>query len=70
MLILTRRVGERLMIGDKITVCVLSVRGSQVRVGIEAPANVAVHREEIYKRIQLELEQLGGTRRAVAGESL
>ena len=70
MLILTRRVGERLMIGDEITVCVLSVKGSQVRVGINAPANVAVHREEIYKRIQLEVEQLGGTRRAAAAESL
>jgi carbon storage regulator len=52
MLILTRRVGETLMIGDEITVSVLSLKGGQVRVGINAPRNVAVHREEIHKRIQ------------------
>jgi carbon storage regulator len=71
MLILTRRAGETLMIGDEITVCVLSIKGSQVRVGINAPRNVAVHREEIYKRIQLEREQeqLGETRRGVGGET-
>ena len=69
MLILTRRVGETLMIGDEITVCILSVKGSQVRVGINAPRNVAVHREEIYKRIQQEQEQLGETRGEVSGET-
>lgn len=52
MLILTRRVGETLKIGDEIEVSVLGVRGNQVRIGVEAPKNVAVHREEIYKRIQ------------------
>ncbi|MGO2334331.1 carbon storage regulator CsrA [Providencia sp.] len=54
MLILTRRVGETLMAGDEITFTVLGVRGNQVRIGIEAPKNVAVHREEIHKRIQAE----------------
>jgi carbon storage regulator len=53
MLILTRRVGETLMIGDEVTVTILGVKGNQVRVGINAPKSVAVHREEIYERIKL-----------------
>ena len=54
MLILTRRVGETLMIGDDVTITVLGVKGNQVRIGVNAPKDVAVHREEIYQRIQKE----------------
>jgi carbon storage regulator len=54
MLILTRRVGETVMIGDDITVTVLGVKGNQVRIGVNAPRNVAVHREEIFERIKRE----------------
>ena len=56
MLILTRRVGETLVIGDDVNVTVLGVRGNQVRLGVDAPKEVAVHREEIYQRIQNEGE--------------
>lgn len=57
MLILTRRVGETLMVGDDVTVTVLGVKGNQVRIGVDAPKDVAVHREEIYQRIQKEKEE-------------
>jgi carbon storage regulator len=54
MLILTRRVGETVMIGNEVTVTVLGVKGNQVRIGVNAPKDVAVHREEIYERIKRE----------------
>ena len=67
MLILTRRVGETVMIGNDVTVTVLGVKGNQVRIGINAPKNVAVHREEIYERIKR--EQQGEAHGESQGES-
>jgi carbon storage regulator len=66
MLILTRRVGETVMIGDEVTVTVLGVKGNQVRVGVNAPKEVPVHREEIYERIRRETDAANAaTKRAV-----
>jgi carbon storage regulator len=66
MLILTRRVGETVMIGNEVTVTVLGVKGNQVRVGVNAPKDVAVHREEIYERIKREQDQDGNVAAANA----
>lgn len=54
MLILTRRIGESLMIGDDVKVTVLNIQGGQVRIGVDAPKQIEIHREEIYRRIQTE----------------
>jgi carbon storage regulator len=67
MLILTRRVGETLIIGDNVTVTVLGVRGNQVRIGVNAPKEVTVHREEIYERIQKEKDGDSSPQSGVAG---
>ena len=56
MLILTRRAGESVMIGDEVTVTILDIKGNQARIGITAPKDIAVHREEIYEKIQDEQE--------------
>lgn len=74
MLILTRRVGETLMVGDNVSVTVLGVKGNQVRIGVNAPKEVAIHREEIFQRIQREklqklseLEAQQGNRKGTPG---
>lgn len=56
MLVMTRRIGEKIVIGSNITLTILGVQGNQVRIGVDAPRQVAVHREELYRRIELELE--------------
>ena len=66
MLILTRRIGEKLVIGENVTVTILAAKGSQIRIGIEAPRDVQVHREEIFQRIlnerkELKRKELNGT---------
>ncbi|WP_101757254.1 carbon storage regulator CsrA [Oceanicoccus sp. KOV_DT_Chl] len=60
MLILTRCIGQNLIIGDDVTISVLGVQGHQVRIGIDAPRSIQVHREEIYKRIKAENDQVSG----------
>lgn len=71
MLILTRRVGETLMIGDNVTVTVLGVKGNQVRIGVDAPKDIPVHREEIYQRIKQEQAASSGEHqeKTLAGNS-
>jgi carbon storage regulator len=68
MLILTRRVGEAVMIGNDVTVTILGVKGNQVRVGVNAPRDVAVHREEIFERIKREEHDGGSDRPAKPGD--
>ncbi len=67
MLILTRRVGETVMIGEDVTVTVLGVKGNQVRIGVNAPRDVAVHREEIFERIKREEQEGAGAQAGLGG---
>ena len=68
MLILTRRAGERIKIGDRVTVAVIGVQGNQVRIGVEAPRELAVHREEVFERIRT-VESLRPPGRAANSET-
>ena len=69
MLILTRRVGETIMIGDDVAVTVLGVKGNQVRVGVNAPKETSVHREEIYERIKREEQEGVSPRRSASSDA-
>ena len=69
MLILTRRVGETVVIGDEVQVTVLGVKGNQVRLGVNAPRDVSVHRQEIYERIQKEQDAASGEAAAPGDEA-
>jgi carbon storage regulator len=69
MLILTRRVGETIMIGDDVAVTVLGVKGNQVRVGVNAPKETSVHREEIYERIKREEQEGVSSRRSASSDT-
>ena len=62
MLVLTRRIGESVMIGSRVTVTVVAVKGSQIRIGVNAPKSIPVHREELYERIRREQRRLGEPR--------
>ena len=59
MLILTRRAGETIMVGDEVKITIIGIKANQVRIGVDAPRQIAVHREEIYHRIQAEKDQAG-----------
>ena len=59
MLILTRRAGESIMVGDEVTITVLGINGNQIRIGIDAPRQITVHRKEVYERIKAEAEEVG-----------
>jgi len=61
-LVLTRRIGESLMIGSRVTVTVVAVKGGQIRIGVNAPKSIPVHREELYERIRREQRRLGEPR--------
>lgn len=64
MLILTRRIGEKLMIGEDVTITIMAAKGNQIRIGIEAPRDIQVHREEIFQRILNERKELNASHRA------
>ena len=68
MLILTRRIGESLMVGDDVRISVLGIKGNQVRLGVKAPRTVAVHREEIFEKIRNEFRKREGARETATQE--